>query len=404
MSRVGSRAYVDWEGRFSANAKRLRPSMTGWLSRIVGDREMISFFAGLPAPELYPAEDLAEAVGLVLRSEPKAALAYAPTLGYQPLRATIAEGLSSRGGPTRADDILVVSGSLQAIALIGEVLLEVGDAIVVERPTFSGLMEVLDKFGPTYVEVPTDDNGMCVSELPSLLDGHPVKFIYTMLNAHNPLGVDLPIERRRRLLEIAGERGIPIVTDDPYGDLRYDGDALPELRALDPNAAVIALRSFTNTIGPGIRLGWLEAPAAPLEKLMLAKQVDDRSSDHVMQRAVVELARSGRLESHRTKLVGVYRQRRDAMLSAMAEHFSPRVKWTRPAAGLFVWVSLPEGTDAEELLELAVQEKAAFAPGAPFFANGGAQNSFRLSFSVTPADRVPEGITRIARAMQRMGI
>lgn len=395
---------ISWDSLYSASAKRLRPSMTHWLSRIIGNKEMISFFAGLPAPELYPARGLAEAVDRALSAEPGAAMGYANPQGYPQLRSYISNKLQAEGCSARPEDLLVLTGSIQGLCLVGEVVLDEGDAVVVERPTFSGAIEVFDKFGPRYVEVPTDQQGMVVDALPDILERSGAKLVYCMPNAHNPLGIDLPVERRRRLAALAQERGVLVVTDDPYGELRYRGDRPPDLLALDPDAPVVAIRSFSKTIAPGIRLGWLQAPRPLMEKLILAKQVDDRCSDHILQRAVVEMGNVGDLDAQREKLIADYRRRLDAMLGAMDQHFPASVRWAKPTAGMFVWVTLPEEIDADELMELAIEEKTAFAPGSSFFAGGGGRNTFRLCFSPVPLERIPEGIARLGRAMRRMGI
>lgn len=393
---------VTWDELYASRARWMKDSITMDFRRILADPEMISFFAGLPDPELYPVEDIKTALDHVLADDGRGALQYAPPVGYGPLKTYLAEKLRKAGVPAKEENMLILSGSIQGLDLVAEILLDPDDTVVVEDPTFSGAPEVFDKYGARYATVPVDDEGLRVDVLPDILKKQQAKFIYLMPNCHNPTGVDLSVPRRRRLLEISQEFGLPLVTDDPYGELLYKGEPLPHLRALDGQADVIMISSFSKILAPGLRLGWLLAPEGVMEKLRLAKLTADRSTNHLSQRIAYEMGRRGMLDRYLQTMIAAYGQKLEAMLTAMQEHFPPEVKWTEPRGGYFVWVTLPQDLDARPLLEKALAEKVAFMPGASFFARGGGENTLRLCFVNTRLDLIPEGIERLGRVIREM--
>lgn len=390
---------LSWEALYAQRVRWMKDSVTMDFQRLAAIPGMISFFAGLPDPGLYPIEDLATAVQHVLTEDGRGALQYAPQEGYRPLKTYLVERLKRVGVPAREEDMLIVTGSIQGLDLVSEMLIDPGDTVVVENPTFSGAIEVFDKYGASYIPIDVDEDGMVVDDLEPILQGHPVKFIYTMPNFHNPMGVDLSVERRKKLLELSDRYGVPIVTDDPYGELRYRGVPAPHLRALKGDANVIMLSTFSKLLAPGMRLGWLLAPHAIVRPLRLGKLTADRSTNHLSQRIVCEMGKQGMLERHLERMISIQGQKLECMLAAMAECFPPEVRWTKPEGGYFVWVTLPPGMDAMTLLQDAEAERVAFVPGASFFAKGGGENTLRLCFVNTPLRDIPEGIRRLARVL-----
>jgi 2-aminoadipate transaminase len=317
---------------------------------------------------------------------------------------------AARYGPRlTADNILVTTGSQQALDLLGKVLVNPGDRILVESPTYMGALQAWNAYGAEYAAVPTDENGMLTPALEAALRAGP-KFIYVLPNFQNPTGVTLSLERRRRLIELADHYGVPIVEDDPYGQLRYAGEHLPTVVSLDAelhdggDAAytgnVIYLSTFSKTLAPGLRVAWVAAPADVIRKLVQAKQGADLHTATFNQMLAYEVARRGFLDRHVRMLREVYHERRDAMLAAMDAHFPPGVQWTRPDGGLFLWVTLPAGVDAAELLRTAIARRVAFIPGGAFHPCGGGENTLRLNFSYCAPDTIREGIARLGRVLR----
>ncbi|MCZ7574189.1 MAG: PLP-dependent aminotransferase family protein [Ardenticatenaceae bacterium] len=393
---------IAWDEFYSSRVRWLKDSVTMDLRRIMGDPNVISFFAGLPDPALYPVEDIRLALDHVMAEQGREVLQHAPPAGDGLLKSYLTEKLRRGNVPAQEENMLVLSGSIQGLDLVAEMLLDPGDAVIVEDPTFSGALEVFAKYGARFITVPVDDEGLQVESLAATLLQQRAKFLYTMPTCHNPTGVDLSLARRRRLLAIAREFGLPLVTDDPYGELRYRGTAPPELLALDGEANVIMIGSFSKILAPGLRLGWLLAPSPVVETLRLEKLSADRSTNHLVQRLAAEMARQGMLDRYRETMVTVYGEKLEAILAAMRLYFPPAVKWTTPCGGYFIWVTLPVGLDASLLLERALAQQVAFIPGASFFAAGGGENTLRLCFVNTPLAQIPEGIQRLGRLITEL--
>ncbi len=393
---------IPWEERYSARVHWMKDSITMDMRRITGDPETISFFAGLPDPALYPVEDMQVALEYVMKEEGRAALQYAPPVGYGPLKTYIADKLRKKNIAAKEENMLILSGSIQGLDLVTEMLVNPGDTVIVEDPTFSGALEVFDKYGAKYATVPLDDEGLQVDRLPDLLKQTRAKLLYIMPNCHNPAGVDLSVPRRRRLIEISNEFGLPILTDDPYGELRYRGDVPPELAALGGEANTIMISSFSKILAPGLRLGWLLAPGEVYEKLRLEKLSADRSTNHLVQRLAYEMGQRGMLEKYRQKLVETHRQKLETMLAAMADYFPAGIHWTKPHGGYFVWVTLPQGLSGEAVMEKAMEQHVAFMPGSSCFANGGGENTLRLCFVNARLDLIPEGIRRLGSVLAEL--
>jgi len=354
---------------------------------------------------LFPIDEYRRAFEWVLETDGAQALQYGPSEGYRPLRALLADRLSGFGMSCEPDDILITNGSQQALDLIGKVFLEPGDSVLVEKPTYLGALQAFNQYEPTYVTVPMDDDGMLVDDVEQLLfhqrTAQSIKFIYTVPNFQNPTGRTMSLKRRRRLVALASRFGVPIVEDDPYGELRYDGQALPTLKALDTGGSVIYLGTFSKILAPGFRLGWILACPEIMETLLHGKQPSDLHTGMAQQMATYQVAKDGFVDRHVEHVKNFYRERRDVMLRAIEEHFPAEVHYTRPAGGLFVWVELPRYIDTRELLIDAIQAKVAFVPGQGFHPDLSGTNTMRLNFSNVPPDQLREGIRRLGYAIQR---
>jgi 2-aminoadipate transaminase len=382
----------------------MRASDIREILKVTAQPDVISLAGGLPAPELFPVDEYRRAFEWILETDGAQALQYGPSEGYRPLRTLLGERLTRVGMLCGADDILITNGSQQALDLIGKMLLDPGDAVLVEKPTYLGALQAFNQYQASYAVVPMDDEGMRVDEVERLLsrsDGPRIKFIYALPNFQNPTGRSMSLERRQRLVELAGAFGVPIVEDDPYGELRYEGEHLPTLKALDTSGAVIYLGTFSKILAPGFRLGWIVASEAAMEVLLHGKQPSDLHTGMAQQMATYEVAKDGFVDGHIERIKSFYKERRDVMLLAIEEHFPSDAHYTRPAGGLFVWAELPRHIDTRELLLDAVQERVAFVPGQGFHADRSGTNTMRLNFSNVPPDQLREGIRRLGVAIQR---
>jgi 2-aminoadipate transaminase len=394
---------ADWDALFAKRTERMRSSDIREILKVTARPNIISLAGGLPAPELFPVDQYREAFDKVLREHGAQALQYSVTEGYAPLRELLAERLHGFGISCTADDILITNGSQQALDLISKIFINPGDNVAVENPSYLGALQAFDSYEAQYVLVPMDEDGMRTDLLDDILTKNDVKFIYALPNFQNPSGRSMTLERRKQLVEVAQKHGVPIVEDDPYGELRYEGDALPSLKALDTTDSVIYLGTFSKILAPGFRLGWIVATNNTLyEQLVQAKQPADLHSASAPQMATYEVARDGFIDQHVQKIVATYKERRTAILDAMETHFPEGARWTRADGGLFVWVMLPESIDTRDLLAEAIEhDNVAFVPGQSFHADKGGRNTLRLNFSMMPPDRIEEGIKRLGRAIER---
>ena len=400
-----------WSERFAQRTQGMRRSEVRELLKVTEHPDVISFGGGLPAPEVFPIARCEEACGKVLREHGAQALQYSATEGYRPLREMIVRHTLRYGTEVGPDNILITSGSQQALDLIGKVFLNPGDHILVEHPTYLGAIQAWSAYQAQFIPVPIDDDGVRPDLLEAALRAGP-KFIYSLPNFQNPTGVTLSLERRRKLVELADHYGVPILEDDPYGQLRYEGDHVPPIVALDAqyrshdgapySGNVIYLSTFSKTLAPGLRLGWIVGSHEVIDRLVQAKQGTDLHTSTFTQMVAYEVARDGFLDRHVRTIRRVYRERRDTMLAAMAEWFPPAITWTRPQGGLFLWVRMPENMDAAEALQEALPEKVVFLPGGAFFVDGSGRNTARFNFSNACPDRIREGIKRIGGVLRRM--
>ncbi len=403
---------TEWERRYAHRTQRMGSSVIRELLKLTEQPDFISFAGGLPAPEVFPVKQVAEAADTLMKEMPAQALQYSTTEGYRPLREHIARKMAQSGVDATLDNLLITSGSQQALDLIGKLFIDPGDRIVVEAPTYLGALQAWNMYEADYAQVDADENGMVVDKLDKALSSRP-KFIYLVPNFHNPSGVTLSLERRRRLVQLAGEAGVPIVEDDPYGQLRFEGEPLPSLLALDAlmhpsadgyNGNVIYLSTFSKILAPGLRLAWVVAPAAVTRRLVSAKQGTDLQTSTFTQMLAYEVARDGYLDQHIEIIRATYRERRDAMLAALQESMPAGVRWNRPQGGMFLWCVLPPGMSAVKLLEKCVAQRVAFVPGNSFYPCGGddADRTMRLNFSNARPAMIREGIARLGAAIRAM--
>ena len=397
-----------WDHRYAQRTQRMGSSAIRELLKFTEQPDIISFAGGMPAPDVFPVEEFSVACERVVRNFGALALQYGTTEGYMPLREMIARHSARYGIQVNPDNILITSGSQQALDLIGRLFINPGDRILVESPTYLGALQAWNAYGAEYVAVPADKDGMVTDALEEALRTGP-KFIYVLPNFQNPTGVTLSQERRYKLIELADRYGVPIIEDDPYGQLRYEGDHLPSVVVLDSQfrfecdhcyrGNVIYLSTFSKILAPGLRLAWVIAPPEVTQKLTMAKQAADLHTSTFNQLVAYEVSHGGFLDRHTKLIRQVYRERRDAMLAAMDTYFPPEVDWTQPAGGLFLWGTLPEELDAADVLKAAVEQKVAFVPGAPFYPRGGGKNTMRLNFSNASPEKIREGIARLGSVL-----
>jgi len=386
--------------RLARRAQDLRPSAIREILKITEMPEVISFAGGLPAPELFPVEDMARAAAEILREDGPAALQYGTTEGYGPLRQWVAGHLARAVGITVSpDQVLITSGSQQALDLLGRVLVDPGDVVLVENPSYLGALQAFRAHQADVVGVPTDDDGLRPEQLRRTLEScaSPPRFLYLIPNFQNPTGLSVSAPRRTEIAKVAVEFGMPIVEDDPYGRLRYSGVDSPALLAR-ADVTGVYLGTASKILAPGLRVAWLAtADRALFERLVVAKQAADLHTSGFTQRFAWWLLRQPELaEAHLARLRAAYARRRDAMLDALARHFPEGCTWSRPDGGLFLWVRVPAGLDTTRLLSAATARQVAYVPGEPFWVGPPIRHTLRLNFSNTPEERIAEGIRRLA--------
>lgn len=421
-----------WNHRCAQRMQSMKGSAIRELLKLTESPDIISFGGGMPAPEVFPIEAFRSAADRVMTKHGKQALQYSATEGYRPLREWISRKMAQYGIESAAENVLITSGSQQALDLLGMVLINPGDLILTEQPTYLGALQAWRAYQAQFTTVPIDNNGIQVDLIEEALTGGP-KFMYILPNFHNPGGVTLSLERRRKLIEISDRYGIPIVEDDPYGELRYEGKHIPPLVVIDAEQCknrpgrglgsyysethptngngraymrgnVIYLSTFSKTLAPGLRLAWVVAPVEVIQRCTVAKQGMDLHTATMNQLIAHEILTGGEegddfLKGHVRLIREVYRERRDVMLSAMERHFPDEVSWTTPTGGLFLWVTLPDYLDAVELLRDAVEKKVAYVPGNAFHPHGDGHNTMRLNFSFCNPEKINTGIKRLGEVI-----
>ncbi|TAL92533.1 MAG: PLP-dependent aminotransferase family protein [Paraburkholderia sp.] len=388
--------------QLSERARKLTSSAIREILKVTERPEVISFAGGLPSPATFPAERMREASDWILRHDPAAALQYSATEGYLPLREWIAARYSTNsaangavnGAAIRASQVLITTGSQQALDLLGKVLICKDSPVLVETPTYLGALQSFSMYEPHYVQVPTDENGLIPEALtPDLTAG--ARLLYAQPNFQNPTGRRLPLERRRALAAFAKTAPFPVIEDDPYGALDYAGEPLPTMLSMSPDH-VVHLGSFSKVLAPGLRIGYIIAPEELHFKLVQAKQATDLHTPSFTQRIVHEVVKDGFLDTHVPTIRALYRDQCAAMLASLERYMPEGVSWNRPEGGMFVWVTLPAQMNSMKLLEEAVAQNVAFVPGGPFFANEAQHNTLRLSFVTVSPAKIDEGVAKLA--------
>lgn len=383
--------------KFSDRAEQLQSSAIREILKVTMRPEVISFAGGLPSPETFPVERMRAAFDKVLTQQGKSALQYGPTDGYAPLREFLADSLSTNDSKILPDQIMMVSGSQQGLDLLGKVLVDEGSKVLVETPSYLGALQAFSVYRPEFESVDTDDHGLIPSSVAA--KGAGARLMYALPNFQNPTGRTLSVERRYELVETCARMGIPLVEDNPYGDLCYSGEPLPKMLNMNPGG-VIYMGSFSKVLTPGIRLGYVVGPTPLIRKLEQAKQAADLHTAQLTQMVVYEVIKDGFLNEHIPTIRTLYAKQCNAMLEAMDKHFPEGVRWTKPEGGMFIWVTLPEHMDSKQLLDEAILQNVAFVPGGPFYANNPEKNTLRLSFVTVSPERINEGIEKLGKLIK----
>jgi 2-aminoadipate transaminase len=361
--------------------------------------EVVSLAGGMPFVRALPTEDVLEVVEAVLSERADVALQYGGGQGPPALRERLAMLMAEESTEVDPEDVLVTTGAQQALDLVGKVLIDPGDEIVVEAPSYVGALSAFSAYEPTFVHVDLDDDGLVVDQLEeALVRGARPKFVYTVPNFHNPAGVTMSYDRRRRLVTLCREARVPIVEDNPYGMLRFEGEPLPTLRSLDPQN-VIYLGTVSKVFSPGVRVGWAVAEPGVLQRLILAKEAADLCGSNFTMLMTERYLSGDAWRRNLGGLVDTYRSRRDAMLEALSDHFPGDARWTHPAGGFYVWVTLPEFVDTRAMLAAAVERRVAYVPGTGFYADGRGARQMRLAFCYPTEERIREGVRRLGELL-----
>src|SRR5690348_6587625 len=404
-ARSTSRDIERYAGLFASRTRGMKSSAMRDLMAVIARPEVISLAGGLPDTSTFPADTFAAVTARIARESAAEALQYGPTEGLRGARDCIAEVMAAEGIHCDPDDVMVTTGGQQVIDLVTRALIDPGDVIVAEAPTYPGAVPSFSSYQADVVQIDMDSDGMRVDLMEETLDrlereGKRPKFIYTIPSFQNPAGVTMSLPRRKRLVEVANERELLVLEDNPYGMLRYEGEQQTTLRSLDGGVFVMYLGTFSKILSPGIRLGWIVAPGPVLEKLNLGKQAADLCTSTLSQLMVRSYFDHVGWRPYVESLIEIYKRRRDTMLEALERHFPHQAEWTRPAGGLFIWATLPDFIDTTDMLARALQANVAFVPGEGAYMDGRGRNSMRLNFSGVDEDDIREGVRRIGEIVQ----
>ena len=390
--------------KFASRMDNLKASAIRELLALTAKPEIISFAGGLPAPELFPVEQMAQAGAAVMQGEEgRKALQYSSTEGYLPLRKQIVERMAAKNNiNTTVDNIIVTSGSQQGLDFSGRIFLDKDDIVLIESPSYLGALNAFKANEPKFIEVPTDEGGMIMEELEKILEKEDrVKMIYVIPDFQNPSSRTWSLERRQKFMEIINKYEIPVVEDNPYGELRFEGEQYPALKSLDTKGLVVFLGTFSKILAPGYRLGWICAEGEILNKYNFIAQAASLQASTIGQMETSKFIDMFDLDAHVAKICEVYGKRRDLMYNTMKECFPPEVKFAKPTGGLFLWVELPEYLDAAELAKECLAANVAYVPGEGFYPGGNVKNTFRMNYSCMPEDKIVEGIHRLAEVLKK---
>ncbi|MCI1944164.1 aminotransferase-like domain-containing protein [Clostridium luticellarii] len=388
---------------FSKRAEGLKASEIRELLKLTEMPEIISFAGGLPAPELFPVKEMKQIMQDVLDKDGIAAMQYSTTEGFKPLRNIIAkQRMVNSGVNVTGEDIIITSGSQEGIEFSAKIFVNEGDTIICESPSYMGAINAFKAYRPKFTEIEMDDNGMIMEKLEDVLKkDKKVKMIYTIPDFQNPTGITMSDDRRKRLAELAKEYEVPVIEDNPYGELIFEGTTHPSIKSFDKDGWVIYLGTYSKTFCPGFRIGWICAEPDILQKYVIIKQGVDLQCSSLDQRATALFMETYDLNEHIAEIKKVYGKRRTLMLQSMDQYFPKEIKHTNPYGGLFAWVKLKDGLNSKEILEEALKEKVAYVPGGSFFPNGGRDNHFRLNYSCMPEEKIVEGIKRLGKVLYK---
>lgn len=389
--------------KFANRIANLQASEIREILKLTSKPEVISFAGGLPAPELFPVSEVADIVRDLMANDGQRILQYATTEGHAPLREKIAKRMNKNNGTNvTADDILITTGSQQVLDFTGKIFINEGDVVLCESPSYLGAINAFKAYSPKFVEVDTDDSGIIPESLEKILATEKnVKFLYAIPDFQNPMGTTWTLERRKAVVDICNKYDLPIIEDNPYGDLIYDGDTLPSLMSLDKKGLTCFLGTFSKSFCPGLRIGWVAAHGKIIQNYITVKQGADLHTSTLDQRIIDAYMEKYDFEAHIIKLRALYRKRRDVILAAMDEYFPKGIKYTRPTGGLFLWVTMPEGINSRDVFMKCVEKNVAFVPGDAFFPATQQFNCMRINYSNMPEDRIIEGIKRMAEVLKK---
>jgi 2-aminoadipate transaminase len=387
--------------RFAKRMSRIGVSVVREILKVTEKPEIISFAGGLPAPELFPVEIIARAHAEVFAESGAAALQYSTTEGWLPLRTWIVNRMNAKGISCDTERILITNGSQQGIDLVAKAFLEKGDTVLVENPSYLAALQTFSAYEAEFAVMASDDEGMRVEGLERLILETRPKLIYLVADFHNPKGTTLSLARRNQLIDVSRRHRIPILEDNPYGELRYRGEEIAPLASMDQDGLVIHLSTFSKTLSPGMRIGWVVAAPEIIQELIICKQAADLHTSTIVQRAVARALEIFDYEAHIRELCRVYGERCETMIEAIEKHFPAETRWTKPQGGLFLWVELPENINGSRMLDEALREGVAFVPGAPFFAKNAKENFIRLNFSNSTPERIENGIAKLGKVIEQ---
>lgn len=388
--------------KFATRMERMQASEIRELLKLTAQPDIISFAGGLPAPELFPVEEIAKVSHDLVLKEGRQLLQYATTEGRPSLRAKIAKRMADKYHTNvDPDDILITTGSQQCLDFAGKLFLDPGDVVLCESPSYLGALNAFNAYQPKFVEVPTDNGGLIPEELDKILETTTnCKFIYVIPDFQNPTGRTWSMERRQKFMEVVNKHNLPVLEDNPYGELRYEGTILPSLKSLDTKGLVMFLGTFSKIFCPGLRLGWIAAEHSLLTEFVKIKQSADLHTSNFDQGVADAYMDQYDLDEHVKEIVALYKHRRDLILESMEKFFPEGTEWTHPEGGLFLWLTFPEGVSARKVFTKCIEMKVAGVIGDAFYPNEKTDRSMRINYSNMPDDRIVEGIQRMAKAIK----
>ena len=389
--------------KFSKRVPADGTDAVGAILKAAADPKIISFAGGLPAPELFPVEGMKEATDKVYAEHGQQALQYGAAKGVTELRELILKRVKEKENvDAKLENVMVTTGSEQAIDLVGKAFVNPGDTVLVEEPTYLCALDVVRSYGANFVSVPMDDDGMKMDALEEALKAHPeTALVYTVPNFQNPTGRTMPAERRKKFAELAAKYDVPVLEDNPYGDIRFAGEHVPSVKSFDHAGKVFYMSTFSKILAPGFRLGWLVADPKVIEKLTVLKQSADLHTDNLVQYVVTEFFKENDVDAHVKEISDLYGKRKQLMIDGIKKYFPKDVKYTDPEGGMFLWVEVPGVTDTVELFKQCLEHNVAFVPGDPFFAGKPQPGTFRLNYSNMQEDQIEVGLKRLGEALSQ---